>query len=235
MPKNYNSRQVARPTLLRMPLVLGGSMARQKGWSLNDARTWKEEREVCRGRKTRPSVTALLVLVVSEVSIWLTREVWEGEERMGGEELVQIDPPMFTCSQAGLPAGNFKGKCWVRLVPASGAARERRKALRKGKPATPLPRWRAPGRSGAGRSGAAHNRCGSGPTLPERAAGPRAGSPWHGGAPARAPLLVGVWEAGRSGRGRAQLVAAPPPPALPPPGPCGPGSHFGKSFVMVVG
>lgn len=30
---------------------------------------------------------------------------------MGGEELVQIDPPMFTCSQAGVPAGSFKGKC----------------------------------------------------------------------------------------------------------------------------
>lgn len=31
MPKNYNSRQVARPTLLRMPLVLGGVYGTPKG------------------------------------------------------------------------------------------------------------------------------------------------------------------------------------------------------------
>lgn len=70
---------------------------------------------------------------------------------------------------------------------------------------------------------------------PERAAGARAGSRKREPTPARAPVLVGVKEAGRGGRGRAQPVVAPPPPALPPPGPCGPGSHFGKSFVMVVG
>lgn len=129
------------------------------------------------------------------------------------------------------PAGSFKRESaefgWS--LPQE-RREERPEVLRKGELASPPSRLRAPG---AGRGGAGNNRCRSGPTFP--AAGARAGPPERAPTHARAPLLVGVWEAGRSGRGRARLVVAPPPPALPTPVPCGPGSHFGKSFVMVVG
>lgn len=38
----------------------------------------------------------------------------------------------------------------------------------------------------------------------------------------------------RSGEGRAGRRSSPSTRSAPP-GPCGPGSHFGKTFVMVVG
>lgn len=117
---------------------------------------------------------------------------------------------------------NSAGPCLT-----DGARKGERLCGRQSRPAG----YRAEGRRGRGRGitavGAAQ-RLQSEPRAPVQ-------SPEHGLALARAPLRVGVWEAGRSGRGRARPVVAPPPPALPPPVPCGPGSHFGKSFVMVVG
>lgn len=43
-----------------------------------------------------------------------------------------------------------------------------------------------------------------------------------------------MYEAGSDGRGLGWLSLLPPRRSAPP-GPCGLGSHFGKSFVMVVG
>lgn len=126
------------------------------------------------------------------------------------------------------PEGALRGRAEFGWALRQERHQERRKASRKGEQTGPFELKGAAG-------GVGNNRCANSPTFTERAAGARAGIRKQGRTHARAPLLVGVKEAGRRAGGRAQPVVAPPPPALPPPGPCGPGSHFGKSFVMVVG
>lgn len=58
--------------------------------------------KVYRARETRSSATCLTILVVGEASGSQSR-CEKVKKEWAGEELVQIYPPIFMCSQAGGP------------------------------------------------------------------------------------------------------------------------------------
>lgn len=70
---------------------------------------------------------------------------------MGGEELVQIDPPMFTCSQAGLPPGSFKGEVLSVAGPRLRSSARKAKGLAEGRAGHPTAALKG---AGAERGGA---------------------------------------------------------------------------------
>lgn len=86
-----------------MPLVVGQrvSMARLGLAFLRRAHV-KGGAKVYSARKTRSSATCLLILVVGEASGSQSR-CEKVKKEWAGKELVQICPPLFTCSQAGGP------------------------------------------------------------------------------------------------------------------------------------